>query len=141
MTTGRKFLEWVRVITQTLAWACLAMSGIFGLIWTPVTVQEAIGTFLTYAWLTLTSVGGTMCTIASILGRRKVERAAALLVIGGLVAYSLSVWSIVNSGEITRLVQAMVVTALVALIVRSWAEASDTPKRSRREDGERTGDR
>lgn len=136
----RKYLEWTRVVTQTLAWACLALSGIFGLIWTPVTVQDAIGPFLTYAWLILTTIGGVVCTVASIFGWNKAEQGAALLVVGGVIAYSLSVWTILLAGGVTRIVQAMVVTALVVLVIRSWAEASGHPERIRREVGEGTGD-
>lgn len=136
----RKYLEWTRVVTRTLAWACLALSGIFGLIWTPVTAQDAIGPFLTYAWLILTTIGGVVCTVASIFGWKKAEQGAALLVVGGVIAYSLSVWTILSAGETTRLVQAMAGTALVVLVIRSWAEASEHPERIRREVGEGTGD-
>lgn len=111
-----------------LAYSATTWAGLAALIWTPRTIQGAIGLAITYGWATLAITGGATGIWAVTRDRWRIERWSAPLAAGGAFTYAVAVWSLVITETSGRAAQAAWVTVVALMLtyraLEVWAVAS-----------------
>lgn len=99
--------------TLASAWALVALGGVAAIFFTPTTIENELGTYLTYVWGGIAAIASIVAAIGVLADRYRLEWAAAWFAGGGLAVYAGVVWWLVATGNQTRLTQALLVSALI----------------------------
>lgn len=110
-------LKWVNRLTLAGAWAFGGFGGFYALSHPPTTILSVQPVWMSVMWGILVMVGSTIAAMGVITGKNRVEESAAWFSGAGTVAYVLTLWGLVLSGETTRATQASLMTALLMFIL------------------------
>lgn len=100
-----------------VAYVFTAYAGITALVWTPVTVAQAMGPVITTAWPIIGIVGALSGLVAVARNTWRTERWAAPIAGGALASYAATTWLLTVTETVTRQTQASVVTVAVLFLV------------------------
>ena len=138
----RDLPRWARTALRTLlsvAYLSAGYAALAAVVWTPQTIEGALGAVLTYGWATVGLVGAAVALLGVALDRYRVEWAAVWWVAAGLSVYTLTVWALVAQTP-TRQTQAAALTTLCVLLVyravELTAHAAKLRHRHLRENGD-----
>lgn len=101
----------------SVAWLLTAAGGACAILWTPATIENELGTQLTYGWGGIAAVGSVVALFGVAMNRYRLEWVAAWFSAGGLWMYGMVVWWLVITGSQTRLTQGFFITALLVHVV------------------------
>lgn len=107
----------------------IVLAGVAALIFTPRTIEGALGEGLTLAWSIVAVVGGILAALGAAADRYRVELAAVWLTAGGVSAYAVTIWGLTLAETPTRSTQALMVTALVLSL---WLRGATLGRRAAR---------
>lgn len=95
------------------AWIVVALGGVSAILFTPTTIENELGTLLTYIWGGISAIASIIAAIGVLTNRYRLEWAAAWFAGAGLAVYGGVVWWLVVAGSTTRLTQAFLISALI----------------------------
>lgn len=99
--------------TLSAAWLLTAAGGGSAILWTPVTIESELGTYLTYFWGGVAAIASVVAFFGVVLDRYRLEWSASWFASGGITLYAGVLWWLVFTGSETRLTQAFLITALL----------------------------
>ena len=111
------FWRWANRLSLGVAWFSGVMVGVSALLNPPQTVTDVQPGWISVTWGVLTVLGSLVALYGSVLAKYQIEGVGSWVAGSGVVAYMLTVWSLVWAGSDTRMTQAWAMTALFSFVL------------------------